>query len=224
MEAYLIMNATYLPAERGAAAISGKLRKLRRQRGLALPVMLIMLVVMLIGGVYMMKASTNSTLATASLAYDSSLSRAADLGLMRGSAWLATTAAGAGRSALDAHQSAAGYRATYDPAQAVTSTGFWDGSVTVTDTTPEQNRIQYVIHRMCASVGRFDAAGPPANTCVQTTPNLSLAVGGVKPGESLASDAIELPGAPQIHYVITSRIFGARGTNVVNQSVVMIGA
>ena len=47
---------------------------------------------------------------------------------------------------------------------------------------------------------------------------------GVSIGDSLASDSSQLATMPQIHYVVTARIFGARGGNVVNQAVVMIGA
>ena len=43
-------------------------------------------------------------------------------------------------------------------------------------------------------------------------------------GTSLASDSQVYSGTPQLHYVITARIFGPRGGNVVNQMVVLIGA
>jgi len=43
-------------------------------------------------------------------------------------------------------------------------------------------------------------------------------------GESLASDAPAYASSPQIHYVITARIDGARGGNVINQMAVLIGA
>jgi hypothetical protein len=192
------------------------------QRGVALPVMLIMLAVLLIGSLYLMKASHNATLTTANLAYDSSLSKAVDLGLLTGSNWLSTTAAGANKDLLLTDNAANGYIATFDPAQAVTGAVFWNGSVTIADTAG--NTIEYVIHRLCSLTGRYDAAGPPANACVQTTANTSATGSGVKLGESLAADAQEVAGPPQVHYVITARIFGARGGNVVNQAVVMIGA
>lgn len=198
------------------------MRTFLRQRGVALPVMLIMLAVMLIGSLYLMKSSHNATLTTANLAYDSSLSKAADLGLLTGSNWLSATAVGANKDLLLANSAANGYVATFDPALALTSTAFWTGSVTLTDTAG--NTIEYVIHRLCSLTGRYDAAGPPPNACVQTTANTSATGSGVQLGESLASDAQDVAGPPQIHYVITARIFGPRGGNVVNQAVVMIGA
>jgi Tfp pilus assembly protein PilX len=190
------------------------------QRGVALPVMLIMLVVMLLGSLYLMKSSHNSSLVTANLAYDSALSRAVDLGLLTGTNWLSTTA-GANKALLDDDSSANGYLASIDPAQSVNSAAFWVGKVTLTDTA--SNTIEYVIHRMCSLSGRYDKPGPPANACVQTTANLGQ-TGSVQLGESLASDAQDVAPPPQIHYVVTARIFGPRGGNVVNQVVVMIGA
>ena len=52
-----------------------------RQRGLALPIMLIMLAVMLVSAAYLLRASNSGTLASANLAYETTLSKEADLGL-----------------------------------------------------------------------------------------------------------------------------------------------
>jgi hypothetical protein len=193
------------------------------QRGIALPIMLIMLAVMLIGSIYLMKSSTSTTLITANLAYDSALSKAADLGINTGANWLNTTAAGPNRILLEKDSSANGYVATLDPTQQVSNPNFWVGSVTIVDTATPANRIEYVIHRMCALTGTYDAAGPPPNTCVQTTAAMTSG-SPVALGESLSSDSQDMPGPPQIHYVVTARIIGSRGGNVVNQAVVMIGA
>ena len=193
-----------------------------RQRGVALPVMLIMLVVMLVGSIYLMKSSTTTTLTTANLAYDSALSKAVDLGLLTGSNWLSATAAGVNKTLLEADSPTNGYVATFNPAAPINSAGFWTGSVKIVD--GANNTIEYVIHRLCALTGRYDASGPPANACVQTTANTSITGSGVQLGESLSSDAQEIAPPPQIHYVITARIFGTRGGNGVNQAVVMIGA
>jgi hypothetical protein len=184
--------------------------------------MLIMLVIMLLGSLYLMKSSHNSSLVTANLAYDSSLSKAVDLGLLTGSNWLNATAAGANKAALEDDSAANGYIATIDPTLSVNSTTFWSGKVTITDTA--NNTIEYVIHRMCSLTGRYDKPGPPPNACVQTTANTSATGSGVQVGESLASDAQDVAPPPQIHYIVTARIFGPRGGNVVNQVVVMIGA
>jgi hypothetical protein len=197
--------------------------RLTRSRGIALPVMLIILVVMLIGSLYLMKASTTTTLVTANLAYDSALSKAADHGLHVGAEWLRTTAAGPNRSSLLTDSAAHGYVASYDPDTPVSNPAFWTGSVTITDTATPANKVEYVIHRLCALPGAYDAPGAPPNSCVQTTAAITSGAK-VALGESLSSDTEPMPGPPQIHYVVTARIFGPRGGNVVNQAIVLIGA
>lgn len=190
-------------------------------RGIALPVMLIMLVVMLTSSLYLLRSSTSGTLGAANLAYDSALGKAADLGLLTGFAWLDATAR-ANKQLLDADDGANGYVASLNTLLTPASAAFWNGSVTITDTAG--NRIEYVIHRLCALPGRYDLSGPPANTCMQTAANTSTLNNSIALGASLASDAVALAGVPQLHYVVTARIFGARGGNVLSQSVVMIGA
>jgi len=189
-----------------------------RQRGMALPIMLIILVVMLIGSVYVMRASTGTTLVTANLAYDSQLSKATDLGLIAGSTWLSNVAM-SDKNALRANNASQGYVASYDPAVPQTSSDFWTGAAVTTDVAG--NKVEYVIHRMCKSVGAYDDS---ANACIVTvsappdrTGDLAMA------GESSATDGFVVVAVPSVHYVITSRIFGARGANVINQAVVMVG-
>ena len=194
-------------------------RRARRQTGLALPIMLIMLVIMLISSSYLLKSSTSTTLTTANLAYDSSLSKAADLGLLTGFQWLSNTAT-TNKLLLNADNTGNGYLSTLNTTLTVNSAAFWTGAVTVSD---GQNQIQYVIHRMCALTGPYDQITPTANTCMQTSANTKTMGNTVALGDSLASDAPQLAGVPQIHYVVTARIAGTRGGNVVNQAVVMIG-
>jgi Tfp pilus assembly protein PilX len=191
---------------------------LRRQRGIALPVMMIILLVMLVSSVYLFKASNSTTMTTANLAYDASLSKAADLGLHAGFQWLSDTAT-ANKGLLNADDSTHAYLANLDVTLAPSASNFWVGSIFITDSA--NNRIEYVVHRMCAVGGAYDAAG---NTCVQTAANTSTLGSSVAIGDSLAADSPSFAGTPQVHYVITARIFGPRGGNVMNQLVVLIGA
>lgn len=193
----------------------------RRQRGIALPVMLIMLVVMLVGSVYMMKVSNTSTLTTASMAYEATMTRAADYGIVTASAWLKSVVEKNDRKSLEGDT--AGYVATWNPAVPVSSPAYWQGSVVITDETDRKNKIEYVIHRLCTSVGKYDWTATAGNACVATTAVKTLN-GKMEAGKSMAIDAPEYFPPPKIHYVITSRIFGARGGNVINQAIVMIGA
>jgi Tfp pilus assembly protein PilX len=191
-------------------------RSSHRQRGLALPVMLIILVVMLMGSAYLIKATNSTTMTTTNLAYESTLNKAADLGLVTGFEWLSLKA-NTNKAALDADDPDNGYVATLDTTQTVSSSGFWSGKKTVDN---GDLHIDYVIHRACSNAAAFNAAN---NRCLQTTPNPSNLGSSVAMGTSLSSNALALAGNPQLHYIITARIRGPRGGNVINQLAVLIG-
>lgn len=190
-----------------------------RARGIALPVMLILLVVLLVGGIALFRSSNEATLATGNMAYQSSQSRVDDQGLMTAFQWLSTTATN-NKGLLDQDQAANGYKATLNTNLSVRDSAFWSGSTTiqVTDAANHTQTIEYVIHRMCALTGAYDSAAPN-NTCVQTASKQSTTL-----GNSMAGDAPAFAGNPQLHYVITARLAGARGGNVINQLVVMVSA
>ena len=199
---------------------------LTRQRGVALPIALIMLVVMLFSGIYLMRASNNATLMSGYLAYERDISRRADFGLSNGYDWLSATANNvATKVNLDSDQPANGYNATYacTASNCYRDAAFWTNSLTVND--PSGNPVEYVIHRMCqypvAYNGKFGAID---NQCVQTTATTPVGAGGVQAGGSLTSDADTFLTLPAIHYVITARVPGVKGASVINQLVVMIGA
>ena len=191
-------------------------RSLHTQAGIALPVTLVILLVMLISSIYLLKSSNTTTLTASNLAYDSAQSRAVDFGLHDAYRWLEATSIGE-KGRLDAHSPADGYSASYDTIQKVRTPEFWSRSRIVT---VGSQRVEYVIHRMCDLTGAYN---DPNNHCVQTSDNplasgAPLAVG--------ASNAISTPRyaeVPRVHYLITARMDGARGGNVVNQMVVLIG-
>ena len=189
-----------------------------RQGGIALPVMMILLVVMLIGSLYLMRSSTMTALTAANLAYDSALSRAADRGLLVATDWLSAQAK-LDRTELNKDHLDSAYNATLVPTQSVNDPAFWTGSKKVVDAA--NNTVEYVIHRMCSVAAAYD---DPANRCTATSANTSTLNNTVAIGDSIASDAQALAGVPQLHYVVTARILGPRGGNVINQAVVMIGA
>jgi hypothetical protein len=191
------------------------LRTRKVQDGLALPIVLILLTVMLVSSLYLVKSTTSATTATANLAYDSALSKAADLGLHTAFQYLSTVS----KDTLLEHDSVNGYRATVNPAESISSSGYWEGSARVTDTAG--NQIEYIIHRMCMFTGDYNATAP-ANRCTLTS-SKSKVGSATRLGESLSSDRSEYNAIPELHYVVTARIYGARGGNVVTQAVVMMG-
>lgn len=188
-----------------------------RQCGIALPVMMIVLVVMLISGAYLLKASNTTTITTSNLAYQSALSKANDLALMTGAEWLSATWT-TNRPLLDLDSKGNGYKANFDTTQTVRSSAFWDGSATVTDASG--NSIEYVIHRLCAQAQPYNVNN---NQCMQTTANPIGPGTTVALGSSLSSTAVQLAGAPQLHYIITARINGARGGDAISQMAVLMG-
>ena len=188
-----------------------------RQRGVALPVMLIVLVVMVISGAYLLKASNTTTMTTSNLAYRAALNKANDLALLSASEWLSSTWS-TNKVLLDSDNPANGYVAKLDTTQTVHSGGFWSGKATMTDTAG--NTIEYVIHRLCSQAQPFNAG---TNQCMQTTANPITLGTGVALGSSLSSNAVQLAGSPQLHYIITARIFGPRGGDVISQMAVLIG-
>jgi Tfp pilus assembly protein PilX len=188
-----------------------------RQRGIALPVMLIVLTIMLISGAYLLKSSNTSTMTAANLAYQSTLNRAADRALLEGSEWLASTWT-SNRAALIANDGANGYVATLDTTQTVRTPAFWIGKKTITDS--NNVTIDYVIHRLCSRALAYD---DPVNQCMQTTANVTTLGTTVALGATLAQTGVQLAGNPQLHYIITARIYGPRGGNVISQLAVLMG-
>lgn len=194
------------------------LRLARLQRGIALPVMLIVLTIMLMSGAYLLKSSNSVTMSTSNLAYQSLLNKANDLALMTASEWLASTWA-ANRLQLELNVPAAGYVANLDTTQTVNSSNFWAGKATI-PTADGNNTIEYVIHRVCRTAGPWNVL---PNTCMQTSANTYSLGTSVALGSSLSSTAVQLAGSPQLHYVITARIYGPRGGNVISQMAVLMG-
>ena len=199
---------------------------LTRQRGVALPIALIMLVVMLFSGIYLMRASNNATVMATNLAYERDISRRADFGLSVAYDWLSATALNlATKGNLDSDQPGGAYNSTYTCAvsNCYRDAAFWTNAITVND--PAGNPVQYVIHRMCQYPVAYNAKfGVIDNVCVQTTAISGVSSGGVTAGTSLSSDAEAITTLPQIHYIVTSRVPGLKGASVINQLVVMIGA
>ncbi len=197
------------------------MKTLLRQGGLALPVMLLMLMTMMLTSIYLLKSINSTTMTVSNAAYESALSKSADLGLHTGFQWLSTLT-GAAKAQLNQSVPAQAYNASFDTTLTPADDDFWQNAVWVTNPSDASTRVQYVIHRLCSLAGSYDAIGPPANTCVQTSQAATSGTA-IPIGASQVGDSPDFAGAPQVHYVITSRITGPRGGNVVNQLVVLIG-
>ncbi|QNA89384.1 hypothetical protein G4G28_14525 [Massilia sp. Dwa41.01b] len=191
---------------------------IKAQRGLAMPVTLIILAVMLMSSIYLLKSTNSTTMTAANLAYDSAQARAVDFGLMEGYRWLNVTVK-TSAGTLNETGPSTGYVATLHPRLSTRSEQFWAGSRSVTF---EGQPVEYVIHRLCSVQGSSGmAADGTSNGCVMTADNLARRK--IGPGESLAIDAPRYRRPPKVHFVVTARIAGKRGGNVVNQMVVLVG-
>jgi Tfp pilus assembly protein PilX len=191
----------------------------KRQRGIALPVMLMIMLVMLGTSIFLIKSINSTTLTAGNLAYESALGRQADLGLMTAFRWLSATGT-ANPAAFSGDSLANGYASNYDTTKTVNDSAFWDNKVTLVD--GDGTKIDYVIHRMCSLASAAYNQITPVNKCVMTT--APVPAGGTAPlGSSKKAGGVVFLSSPQVHYLITSRISGARGGHVVNQLVVLIG-
>lgn len=189
-----------------------------RARGVALPVMLIVLAIMLVSGAYLLKSSNSNTLTASNLAYQTTLSRANDLALMQGAEWLSDTWK-TNKALLDTNIAASGYVATHNFNDTVRSANFWAGKRTIDD--GKGNTIEYVIHRLCSAQASWS---DPANQCMTTTPNSTTAGTTLALGASMASGSAQYATNPQLHFIITARINGPRGGNVISQLAVLMAA
>jgi hypothetical protein len=199
---------------------------MKKQDGIALPVALILFVVMLMGALYVARSSNSAAMMVSNLAYQRSLSRTSDLGLLSAYDWLtATHAVPANANQLNGDVSAQGYVASFSfavPQLTPADAAFWTGSRTITNIDGNGNDVQYVIHRMCSLKLAFSAGG---NRCV-TSSFQPAAAGGVAPGASLGVGNEEvINSVPLLHYLVTARVVNARkGATVINQLNVMMGA
>jgi len=187
----------------------------RRQAGLALPVILIILAVMLVGSVYLLRSVNSTALTASNLANDSALGRGADLGLHTAFTFLQQTAK-TNKIALDQNDADNGYVASWDGTEPADS-AFWVGKKGMDG--DDGTHIEYVIHRMCSATGTYNG-----NQCVLTSSTPSATGGGAALGTSMAADAPAYNGQAQLHYVIAARIVDRRGASVTNQMIVLIGA
>lgn len=205
---------------------------MKKQQGVALPVALILSVVMMVGAVYLARSATSSSVQVTNLAYQRSLTRAADMGLFIASNWLGPTHDNfATKQTLNGDVPAQGYVASYSftPPPPLTQPltpddgAFWNGSVTVSNIDGAGTDVQYIIHRLCSIKDAPTAVG---NQCIKSVAgNAGTNPSGAGAGTSLdvgSGEAYNLP--PFIHYLVTSRVTnGKRGTSVTNQLVVMMG-
>lgn len=190
-------------------------RRARRaaQQGMVLLVALIVLVAITVAGLGMIRSVDTATLVAGNLAFQQSATHAADKGIEAAMLMLKDKEAA---GALDAHDTSNGYfasmQAVDSPAAGQSWQAFWKDSLEASayEVGEDQfnNRIFFVVHRLCANPQPPGSGG----VCV-ASPNVTNS-----DGNSVVSGRITIDAASQIYYRITVRVSGPRRTESYVQS------
>ena len=179
-----------------------------RQRGIVLFVALIVVVVMALAGLAMMRQTGSGISIAGNVSLRQNATSAGDFGTEAGRQWLLDKALAAPVD-LHADDAANGYYATWgtnldgDPTKIAT----WTPGANAVEATPAdatQNRILYVIHRLCESLGAPDAIG---QKCADYQSNQGGSQGGT--GANYPGGQLE---AARPLYRISARVEGPRNT------------
>jgi len=141
------------------------------ERGIVLVVALIVLVVMALVGLAMMRQATSGVTIAGNVALRQNATEAGDLGTEAAMAWLA----GQSVAYLSTDHPAQGYYSTWggnfdgDPTKLVYTAGTTAVEATLADAT--NNRVLYMVHRLCAFVGAPDAIGQQCSSPTPTDDN-----------------------------------------------------
>ncbi|NKI72658.1 hypothetical protein GN109_24875 [Collimonas pratensis] len=201
---------------------------IKRQRGVVLITMLIVLVAMIFAGIALMRSVDTAALVAGNMGFRQAATHQGDFGTEAAVAWLQGQNAGTG---LQANNYAAGYSSVIaGPSASQTWDQYWNGSldkspvsrpvttaggvnsgsVWTLPTTANGYTVSYVIHRMCGSAGVVSSSN-----CVQA-PTGSVS----GPNSMKAGNPANFTQNSQIYYRITSRIEGPRNTVSYTQAVV----
>jgi len=179
-----------------------------RQQGIVLFVALIVIVVMALAGLAMMRQTGSGLSIAGNVTLKQNATSAGDFGTEVGRQWLLNKALLAPLD-LNADDAANGYYATWgsnldgDPTKIATWTPGVN-AVEADDIDPTNNRILYVIHRLCQSVGPPDAIG---QKCADYQSNEGSSHGGT--GANYPGGQIE---AARPLYRVSARVEGPRNT------------
>ena len=186
------------------------------QQGMVLLVALIVLVAVMVAGIAMVRSVDTATLVAGNLAFEQAATHAADRGVEA-----AVLMLGQKRTdeTLSSNDTSSGYFAslqplTDNPAAGQSWQAFWqatlkDSAVDVGED-PFNNRVFYVVNRMCAN------AMPPGSggMCVASPTGTTQGGSGEEVGD------VALNSASQIYYPNTVRVAGPRRTESYVQTIV----
>lgn len=187
------------------------------ESGVALPIALIVLVVMILAAVSLVRSVDTTTLVAGNLTFKQRATHAGDEGIRQGFLWLRNAAANDPAS-LNSTSTASGYYSTqhaddpnWNPA------ANWPAGAVTLPTDAGGNTVSYVIHRLCTLPGL--AYNAPNQQCATYSGTSSAASGG-----SQSVDAPEFVGVVYVYYRVTARVEGPRNTVSFVQSLMLAPA
>lgn len=192
-------------------------RKTIGQRGVALPIALIVLVAMVLAAVTLIRSVDTATMVAGNLTLKQSATHAADEGVRQGFLWLRNTVI-ANPASLNSSIAGSGYISAHnDPNWNPAAPGNWPGDAVTLPEDAGGNIVSYVIHRLCTQPGLSYNA--PNQQCATYTGTSAAASGG-----SQSVDAPEFSGVVYVYFRVTSRAVGPRNTISYVQSLMLAPA
>lgn len=187
------------------------------QSGVALPIALIVLVIMILAAVTLVRSVDTTTLVAGNLTFKQRATHAGDEGIRQAFLWLRDTATN-NPANLNNTNAASGYYSTQhaDDPNWNPATNWPAGAVTLA-TDAGGNTVSYVIHRLCILPGL--AYNAPNQQCATHSGSSTAAAGG-----SQSVDAPEFTGVVYVYYRVTARIDGPRNTVSFVQSLMLAPA
>jgi type IV pilus assembly protein PilX len=181
-----------------------------RERGVVMIVALIVLVVMTLAGLAMLRQLDSGSAIAGNLAFKQGATAGADFGIEQAHLWLTDPTHVA---LLTSDNPAQGYFATWgtnvDPTSSDWALNIWGVVTNGQQDLVTNDRVKYVIHRLCSLPGATDI---PGQQCSATS--------GVCPDKSGSGCAFTPPSQP--YYRITAQVSGAR--NTVSYTQVVLGS
>lgn len=194
----------------------------RGQRGVALPIALIMLVAMIIAALALFRAVDTATMVAGNLTFKQGTVNAGDRGIRAAYAWLQDQATNSPANLLN-NNPGQGYYSSQDGKDPnwnpVIDPPFGpspSGPVAV-GTDSAGNSVSYVIHRLCTQPGlAYNATG---NLCATYSAASSSSSGG-----SQSVDAPAFSGIVYVYYRVTAKVEGPRNSVSYIQSLMLVPA
>lgn len=189
------------------------------QSGVTLIFVLILLVVLMLGGLALMRTVNTGTMVSGNLAFKRSATYSADFGIEQARNWLMSS------TALDNDDPAHGYYAQRrDALTDFIAQVNWDGGADkpgqvskalIAGQDAAGNTIAYVIHRLCKTEGTPNTVANPCETAAGGG-------GGVSSKRGFGYGGGVFSGQSTLLYRVTVRVTGPRNTSSYVQSVLLL--